>query len=245
MLLAGIACHPTQEKQPKVGIQKVKKIHFDWENVSTDPLTPLNDIYLIVNDYRYQISKTLICERIHRSEYEEFSIPATAVDACGGWWAGNGAYFYINSQQKGGYTIYSGEAADKGPSNSFDYELLMSVDKQGVWKPKIDLATLSGVYTLNGLGESWVMVLESHDNQWRLGFAHLNDLLPARTRLPEVYLDNDPMLIENFQLNPFMLTFESDLGKGHFKVTENDVECIFEEQKGNGLSQLKLLKEKI
>ncbi len=244
LIISSQACKNDQTQAQKIGVKNVRSIHFDWKNSSTDPLNPNNAVYLVVNDIEYQIGSTKTCERINKSEFDDFSIPASAVDACGGWWAGSGNYFFINQTEDGKYWIYEATANEKMQSKNFEYETLLSINRQGIWKPKTDLNRLPGVYTLRGHGESWTMVIELKDQVWNVGFAKIDGLLPSRDKLPQVYLDSDPILLEKFDLNPFMLIFDSDLGKGYFTISEKNVECTFVEQKGNGISQLKLLKER-
>ena len=72
------------------------------KNRGVDSLeTPHFDVMLSVNGKEIKIKSINGCGDIAKSEYKTYGIPADAVSACGGWWAGAGDYYYVimkNSQ---------------------------------------------------------------------------------------------------------------------------------------------------
>ena len=57
--------------------------------------TPHFDVMLSVNGKEFKIKTINGCGDIPLSEYKTYEIPAAAVSACGGWWAGAGDYYYV------------------------------------------------------------------------------------------------------------------------------------------------------
>lgn len=57
--------------------------------------TPHFDVMLSVNGKEFKIKTINGCSDIPVAEYKTYEIPAEAVSACGGWWAGAGDYYYV------------------------------------------------------------------------------------------------------------------------------------------------------
>lgn len=61
-----------------------------------DETNPISEVVLDVDGVLHEVAKVSGCvEKIEKSEYSEYDIPADAVEACGTYWAGAGDYFYI------------------------------------------------------------------------------------------------------------------------------------------------------
>lgn len=61
---------------------------------STDEMQHFG-VYLVVNNSKTKIKEiTVACEAIDAGEFADYEIPAEALAAVGGWWAGAGDYFY-------------------------------------------------------------------------------------------------------------------------------------------------------
>lgn len=56
---------------------------------------PHNEVYLEYNGIRSKEGECLACDKITPESYSQYDIPSGATDACGGWYAGGGDYFYI------------------------------------------------------------------------------------------------------------------------------------------------------
>lgn len=57
--------------------------------------TPHFDVMLSVNGKEFKIKTINGCGDIPVADYKTYEIPAEAVSACGGWWAGAGDYYYV------------------------------------------------------------------------------------------------------------------------------------------------------
>jgi hypothetical protein len=53
------------------------------------------------------LDTVMVCNPLLRTEYTTHNIPNTAIDACGGWWAGAGDYFYM-IEKKQRLLVYHG-----------------------------------------------------------------------------------------------------------------------------------------
>ena len=66
------------------------------KNGGVDSLeTPYFDVMLSVNGKEIKIKTINGCGDIPKADYNTYEIPAEAVSACGGWWAGAGDYYYV------------------------------------------------------------------------------------------------------------------------------------------------------
>lgn len=62
----------------------------------TDSLgTPHHDVYLVANGVETKVKSINSCSEIPKSDYASREIPADALSACGGWWAGAGDYYFV------------------------------------------------------------------------------------------------------------------------------------------------------
>lgn len=82
---------------------------------------PHNEIVLKVDGKEQKIDTILSCDIIPTADYERFGIPATAVSACGGWWAGAGDYFYaiIENNQ---VVVYQGWQEEEQEDEGYHWE---------------------------------------------------------------------------------------------------------------------------
>ncbi len=55
---------------------------------------PNSQVFIQINDSRIKIADIQACDVIGPDSYAQYDIPADAIAACGGWWAGAGDYFY-------------------------------------------------------------------------------------------------------------------------------------------------------
>lgn len=70
------------------------RVQLLCESLSQDVTEPLYAVYAIIEDGKVKISETSICETLDKEEWADYEIPAEALTAAGGWWAGGGDYFY-------------------------------------------------------------------------------------------------------------------------------------------------------
>jgi hypothetical protein len=69
---------------------------------------PYSTLYSIINGKKKFTAKVGVgLSKYEKSAYQENGIPKNALDACGGWWAGGGDYFYA-IKTKTGIDVFRG-----------------------------------------------------------------------------------------------------------------------------------------
>ena len=71
---------------------------FDIESYKDSLGNPNSVVSILLNQRKVKIGSAMNCEAIPKSDYDKYKIPANAIAACGGWWAGSGDYYYITDQ---------------------------------------------------------------------------------------------------------------------------------------------------
>lgn len=69
---------------------------------------PHNDVYLRFGKQRKKVGACLACDLFQKQDYGSYDIPAGALSACGGWFAGGGDYFYAIQGDNMTLEVYSG-----------------------------------------------------------------------------------------------------------------------------------------
>lgn len=75
----------------------VLDVQLKCELISADEDVPKAAIYALVRENKVKIGEVITddCKVIEADDYANFKIPADALTAAGGWWAGAGDYYYI------------------------------------------------------------------------------------------------------------------------------------------------------
>ncbi|MFT5385899.1 MAG: hypothetical protein ACI81W_003310 [Saprospiraceae bacterium] len=92
---------------------------------------PKSNVAMDMFGYKIFVTDAAVqCLRIKKEDYENYQIPATAFDACGGWWAGGGEYFYIikNDDVKY-YTVMQAKVSEEQEGPIYDYQSIMNFTK--------------------------------------------------------------------------------------------------------------------
>jgi hypothetical protein len=87
----------------------VADIGLGYQNFGEDEFgIPLSVLMLAENGGAIALDTVRVSlAKIERGRYAEMGIPSEALDACGGWYAGSGDYFYV-VQRKGKTVVYKG-----------------------------------------------------------------------------------------------------------------------------------------
>jgi hypothetical protein len=107
---------------------------FDIETEMSEEDTPNSTVSILVGGKKLEITKVNACEKIEKADYVQYQIPAEAIAACGGWWAGAGDYFYIVDDGNNNYTVMQGMMDEGGSSDSYNYKMVMKLSNK--LKPK-------------------------------------------------------------------------------------------------------------
>lgn len=108
-------------------------IHFLCEK-SDEPNdladAPHHEVFLQIGNSKVKVADILNCETLDKTTYEQNQIPAKAIAAVGGWWAGAGDYLYI-IEEDGKYVVKKGATAEESENNDFGYKTIMQFSKTG------------------------------------------------------------------------------------------------------------------
>jgi uncharacterized Zn-finger protein len=91
---------------------------------------PHHEVYLQLGNSKVKVADILNCETFDKAAYEQNQIPAKAIAAVGGWWAGAGDYLYI-IEEGGNYVVKKGAIAEESENNDFGYKTIMTFSKTG------------------------------------------------------------------------------------------------------------------
>ncbi|MEL6925342.1 MAG: hypothetical protein AAFO94_14945, partial [Bacteroidota bacterium] len=103
---------------------------FSFETTIDSTEMPNTSIFLTFDDNKIKVAQTHSCLKITPAEYERHDIPADAIDACGGWWAGAGDYFYLTLQDEH-YQIYQGSVDEMQEAPGYNYQPIGKLSKTG------------------------------------------------------------------------------------------------------------------
>ena len=115
------ACNNTPSSTKTAG-DAAQKVELRCEDLGTDKMDiPHNRVVLLVNNVRTVIDSAQGCGIIDKVDYKDKQIPAEAVAACGGWFAGAGDYFYA-IEKNGKIVVFKGWQAEEQEDEGFHWE---------------------------------------------------------------------------------------------------------------------------
>lgn len=83
----------TEEKEAAINAPSIDA-QFYCRDLTTSDDMPRAEVSLYLNKARYVIDTIQTCDLFEPADYAKYEIPAEAISACGGWWAGAGDYLY-------------------------------------------------------------------------------------------------------------------------------------------------------
>ncbi len=130
---------PSAEKQTESTKTSLSEIQheapiFDIETTTDDQDTSHSIVSVMVGGKKLKITEVNTCEQIKKENFQNYQIPANAIAACGGWWAGGGDYFYILDNGNDNYTVMQGSMDEGQTSDSYNYKMVMNLSNR--LKPK-------------------------------------------------------------------------------------------------------------
>ncbi|MEL6866071.1 MAG: hypothetical protein AAFP19_16710 [Bacteroidota bacterium] len=157
------------------------------------------------------------CSPIRTADYGQYGIPSGALAATGGWFAGGGDYFYVESTAEGSFNCFQGWIDEGQQGNDYHYKIVMQLDKDGKVLPQYNPRRFEGVYTLGGQETSWMVLIYPFKGLLKGFFYEIKGGLPPSDAIKTGTADFKQTNIEHILLNPYDLSFQSDLGAGFFK----------------------------
>ena len=95
-----------------------------------DAEVPRHEVFLQLGSSKVKVADILNCETLDKDSYEQNQVPANAIAAVGGWWAGAGDYLYI-VEEGGNYVVKQGFTGEESENNDFGYKTIMTFGKDG------------------------------------------------------------------------------------------------------------------
>lgn len=108
-LFCAASCRQTPQSNTTQGPESVAGISLSYQYLGENELgIPRSVLFLAENGGATELDTFSVnLAKIEPERYAEMSIPADALDACGGWYAGGGDYFYV-VKRKGRAVVYQG-----------------------------------------------------------------------------------------------------------------------------------------
>ncbi|MBI5916518.1 MAG: hypothetical protein HY842_14165 [Bacteroidetes bacterium] len=100
------------------------------EEPNTDADAPRHEVFLQLGNSQVKVADILNCETLGKDAYEQYQMPANALSAVGGWWAGAGDYLYVVLEGEN-YVVKQGSADEARAANDFGYKTVMTFAKDG------------------------------------------------------------------------------------------------------------------
>lgn len=91
---------------------------------------PEHEVFLQLAESKVKVADILNCETISPDVYSQYQIPATAISAAGGWWAGAGDYLYV-IEEAGNFVVRKGWMEEMQSDSLMDYEVVVKYSKTG------------------------------------------------------------------------------------------------------------------
>ncbi|MEK7254927.1 MAG: hypothetical protein AAB316_09295 [Bacteroidota bacterium] len=91
---------------------------------------PRHEVFLQLGEELKKIADINNCQPMTRDLFEQHKIPAEALSAVGGWWAGTGDYIYVALEGEN-YVVKQGSMDEAQADNSYGYKTVASYNQQG------------------------------------------------------------------------------------------------------------------
>lgn len=128
MLLAGsmLACQPSSssEQGNKDAMPMAAapiNVQLLCESTSESEDDPHHAVFAVISDSKAKIAEVSVCDVIPTDNYAQYQIPADALAAVGGWWAGMGEYIYAQRNSDGSVSFYAGSAGESEEESALAY----------------------------------------------------------------------------------------------------------------------------
>lgn len=109
-----------EDRSANLGTSPPLNLQLICETVSESEEDPRSAVYALIDESKVKLAEIAACETIPADQFGQYQIPADAVAAVGGWWAGFGDYVYARRQ---GETIelFIGEMGESEEETGVQY----------------------------------------------------------------------------------------------------------------------------
>lgn len=130
VLLTGLSACSGQEKAGEAGEEPKQAAPMQGITVALDCMDigggnedfPQRQVSLRLGTVSTTLDTIAACQFIERQDYARYGIPAEAVAACGGWWAGSGDYFYAVIDKGDEIVVMRAMEDEANPAGGYNYE---------------------------------------------------------------------------------------------------------------------------
>jgi len=123
ILLVGCAVQQKDQQLIKISQSFPESPHFTCNSWGEADGIPSNEVTLNIADFEYILDTINTCETINPADYASHDIPGTAIDACGGWFAGGGTYYYLNRTENI-LDVYMGWQDEEQEDQGYHYKVV-------------------------------------------------------------------------------------------------------------------------
>jgi len=183
---------------------------------------PSHSVHLDFNGKKYKLANILACESFDKNSYTQHQMPQNTMQAIGGWWAGAGEYFYLNQNPDGSYSVNYGQMYEGKETKLYDYTELIRIKKDASnnWSahPKHDIKNLTGVYTLGGHHNSWMLIVKPSGDGINATYHAIEGMLPTIDFLKNNPIPGEGKKLKKFDVDLSDMVIDSDLGGGQLEI---------------------------
>lgn len=130
VLLTGLSACSGQEKTGEAAEEPKQAAPMQGITVALDCMDiggenddfPQRQVSLRLGTVSTTLDTIAACQLIERQDYARYGIPAEAVAACGGWWAGSGDYFYATIDKGDEIVVMRAMEDEANPAGGYNYE---------------------------------------------------------------------------------------------------------------------------
>jgi hypothetical protein len=87
---------------------------------------PQHQVFLTAGEQKVKVADILNCSPLSPDQYQQYQIPADALDAVLGWWAGAGDILYI-VRENNGVVVKQGFVAEEMEGNDYGYKTVFEL----------------------------------------------------------------------------------------------------------------------
>ncbi len=102
-------------------------LSWEIENKRNAADEPTSAVWLKLDNRKCQVIKPFMADIqvIEKENYKQYEIPAEAIIACGGWWAGAGDYYYVVAKGDQFDVMYA--TIDESEASRYQYKSIATL----------------------------------------------------------------------------------------------------------------------
>lgn len=220
-------------------------IQLQCQASNTEQTASQNAVYAIVNQNKVKLGSISSCDSIAPASYEDYDIPAEALAAVGGWWAGLGEYFYAIKEDST-IAFYQGWVEEGQEEERYHYTKVGTfADGQFNLQMPVKKEELVGTYALSREAGSHILFVGLKEDTLKAEYFQMDGILPPVNQLNILMTSLEREEAAVLELNPATLDFTSELGRGKFIQEEKGPAVLLLDKEVNGepLRMEKILSE--